>query len=104
MYRSNKSSFGSSSGSGSGSGSFNKYGSGSFNDSPVEVGSQYDVKIEDTARQGDGIARISGLVVFVPNTKVNDSVKIEIKSIKRNCAVAEVVEASEEAESSSDVE
>ena len=99
MYRSNKSSFGSSS-----SGSFNKYGSGSFNDSPVEVGSQYDVKIEDTARQGDGIARISGLVVFVPNTKVNDSVKIEIKQIKRNCAVAEVVEASEEAVSSSDVE
>ena len=100
MYRSNKSSFGSS----SSSGSFNKYGSGSFNDSPVEVGSQYDVKIEDTARQGDGIARISGLVVFVPNTKVNDSVKIEIKSIKRNCAVAEVVEASEEVETSSDVE
>jgi predicted RNA-binding protein with TRAM domain len=44
----------------------------------VDVGTQYDVKIEDTARQGDGIARISGLVVFVPNTKVNDSVKIEI--------------------------
>ena len=98
MYRSNKSSFGS-----SGS-SFNKYGSGSYNDSPVDVGTQYDVKIEDTARQGDGIARISGLVVFVPNTKINDSVKIEIKQIKRNCAVAEVVEASEEAETSSDVE
>jgi predicted RNA-binding protein with TRAM domain len=99
VYKSNQSSYGS---------SFNKYGSGSYNDSPVDVGSQYDVKIEDTARQGDGIARISGLVVFVPNTKVNDSVKIEIKQIKRNCAVAEVVEASEEAEASeetvSDVE
>jgi predicted RNA-binding protein with TRAM domain len=57
----------------------------------VNVGTQYDVKIEDTARQGDGIARISGLVVFVPNTKINDSVKVEIKEIKRNCAVAEVV-------------
>jgi len=99
VYRSNKSSFGSSS-----SSSFNKYGSGSYNDAPVDVGEQYDVKIEDTARQGDGIARISGLVVFVPNTKVNDSVKIEIKAIKRNCAVAEVVEASEEAETASDAE
>ena len=89
MYRSNQSSFGS---------SFNRYGSGSFNDAPVDVGKQYDVKIEDTARQGDGIARISGLVIFVPNTKVNDSVKIEIKAIKRNCAVAEVVEVPEEAE------
>jgi predicted RNA-binding protein with TRAM domain len=95
VYRSNKSSFGS---------SFKGYGSGSYNDAPVDVGEQYDVKIEDTARQGDGIARISGLVVFVPNTKVNDSVKIEIKTIKRNCAVAEVVEAPEDAETISDVE
>ncbi|MGZ4949734.1 MAG: TRAM domain-containing protein, partial [Halobacteriota archaeon] len=61
MYKSNKSSFGS---------SFGSYGSGSSNDSPVKVGETHDVKIEDTARQGDGIARISGLVVFVPNTKI----------------------------------
>ena len=96
MYRSNQSSFGSS--------SFNKYGSGSLNDAPVDVGKQYDVKIEDTARQGDGIARISGLVIFVPNTKVNDSVKIEIKSIKRNGAVAEGVEVPEEVEALGEVE
>jgi predicted RNA-binding protein with TRAM domain len=70
----------------------------------VDVGKQYDVKIEDTARQGDGIARISGLVIFVPNTKINDSVKIEIKAIKRNCAVAEVVEAPEEVEALGEVE
>ncbi|MGZ8884831.1 MAG: TRAM domain-containing protein [Halobacteriota archaeon] len=87
MYKSNNSSFRS---------SFGSYGSGSSNDSPVNVGTQYDVKIEDTAKQGDGIARISGLVVFVPNTKINDSVKVEIKEIKRNCAVAEVVVVPEE--------
>jgi predicted RNA-binding protein with TRAM domain len=87
VYKSNNSSFRS---------SFGSYGSGSSNDSPVNVGTQYDVKIEDTARQGDGIARISGLVVFVPNTKINDSVKVEIKEIKRNCAVAEVVVVPEE--------
>jgi len=96
MYRSNQSSFGGS--------SFSNYGSRSFNDAPVDVGKQYDVKIEDVARQGDGIARISGLVIFVPNTKINDSVKIEIKTIKRNCAVAEVVEAPEEVEALGDVE
>ncbi len=90
MYKSNNSSFGSS------SSSFGSYGSGSSKDSPVKVGEKYDVKIEDTARQGDGIARISGLVVFVPNTKINDSVKVEIKEIKRNCAVAEVVVVPEE--------
>ena len=95
MYRSNKSSFGS---------SFKGYGSGSSRDAPVNVGEKYDVKIEDTARQGDGIARISGLVIFVPNTKINDSVKIEIKAIKRNCAVAEVVEVPEEVEALGEVE
>ena len=87
MYKSNQSSY---------SSSFKGYGSRSFNDSPVNVGEKYDVKIEDTARQGDGIARINGLVIFVPNTKMNDSVKIEIKAIKRNCAVAEVVVVPEE--------
>lgn len=95
MYRSNKSSFG---------GSFSQYDRGSFNSAPVDVGKQYDVKIEDIARQGDGIARISGLVIFVPNTKMNDQVKIEIKAIKRSCAIAEVVEAGEAPEALADAE
>ena len=37
-------------------------------------------------------------MIFVQNTKVNDAVKIEIKAIKRNCAVAEVVDAPAAAE------
>ncbi|HYA33749.1 MAG TPA: TRAM domain-containing protein [Candidatus Bathyarchaeia archaeon] len=59
---------------------------------PVDVGKQYDVKIEDIAKQGDGIARISGFVIFVPHTKIGDEVKIEIKAVKRNFAFAEIVE------------
>jgi predicted RNA-binding protein with TRAM domain len=59
---------------------------------PVDIGKQYDVKIEDIAKQGDGIARISGFVIFVPHTKIGDEVKIEIKAVKRNFAFAEVVE------------
>lgn len=95
MYRSNQSSYRS---------SFKGYGSGSSRDTPVNVGEKYDVKIEDTARQGDGIARISGLVVFVPNTKINDSVKIEIKELKRNCAIGEVVAVPEEVATLGEVE
>jgi len=59
---------------------------------PVDVGKQYDVKIEDIAKQGDGIARISGFVIFAPHTKIGDEVKIEIKAVKRNFAFGEVVE------------
>ncbi|HEX7515068.1 MAG TPA: TRAM domain-containing protein, partial [archaeon] len=46
----------------------------------------------DIAKQGDGIARISGFVIFVPHTKIGDEVKIEIKAVKRNFAFGEVVE------------
>lgn len=58
---------------------------------PVTVGSTYDVKIEDIAREGDGIARIQGFVIFVPNTKVGDEVKIKVSTVKRNFAIAEKV-------------
>ncbi len=83
---------------------FNQSSSRSFNDAPVKVGEVRDVTIEDTARQGDGIARVEGLVIFVPNTKVNDQVKIEIKEIKRSCAIAEVIETPEVVEELGTVE
>ncbi|MGZ7112151.1 MAG: TRAM domain-containing protein [Halobacteriota archaeon] len=70
----------------------NQSSSRSSTNAPVKVGEVREVTIEDTARQGDGIARVEGFVIFVPNTKVNDHVKIEIKELKRSCAIAEVVE------------
>jgi predicted RNA-binding protein with TRAM domain len=59
---------------------------------PVNAGQQYDVKIEDIAKQGDGIARIQGFIIFVPGTKVGDEVKIEVQAVKRNFAVASIVQ------------
>ena len=35
----------------------------------VAAGAEYDAQIEDTARGGDGIARVEGFVVFVPRTE-----------------------------------
>ena len=58
---------------------------------PVEEGKTYDVKIEDIAREGDGIARIEGLVVFIPNTKIGDKVRIKVTNISRRFAEAEVI-------------
>ncbi len=83
---------------------FNQSSGRSFNDAPVKVGEVRDVTIEDTARQGDGIARVEGLVIFVPNTQVNDKVKIEIKENKRSCAIAEVIETPEVVEELGTVE
>ena len=76
---------------GGGSGGYNPFERMAPRDAPVEVGKQYDVKIEDIAKQGDGIARVNGFVIFVPSTKINDELKIEIKAVKRNFAFGEAV-------------
>ncbi len=59
---------------------------------PVEEGEVYDVTIQDIARQGDGIARIEGFVVFVPGTKVGDEVQIKVERVLPKFAFASVVE------------
>ncbi len=58
---------------------------------PVKVGERYKVKIEALGKGGDGIARIKGFVVFVPNTKVGDEVEIVINSVKQRFAFGELI-------------
>ncbi|MCX6668403.1 MAG: TRAM domain-containing protein [Methanothrix sp.] len=58
---------------------------------PVEVGKEYDVKIEDIAREGDGIARVEGFVIFVPETQVGDQVKIQVDKVMRRFAIGRKV-------------
>ena len=55
---------------------------------PVSPGGVHDVTIEGIAREGDGIARIQGFVIFVPGTKVGDQVKIKIERVMRKFAIA----------------
>ena len=62
-----------------------------FPPKPVEVGKEYEVDVQETSRRGEGIARIQGLVTFIPNTKPGDHVKIKITRISRRSAEAEVV-------------
>jgi predicted RNA-binding protein with TRAM domain len=59
---------------------------------PVEEGEVYDVTIQDVARQGDGIARIEGFVIFVPGTKVDDKVRIKIERVLPKYGFASLVE------------
>ena len=59
---------------------------------PVEAGEKYDVTIEDIAREGDGIARVSGFVIFVPGTQVGDEVTIEVTKVLRKFAFGQLVE------------
>ena len=59
---------------------------------PVEAGETYDVTIDAIAKEGDGIARVEGFVIFVPDTKVGDNITIKVNKVMRKFAFAEKVE------------
>jgi len=61
-------------------------------DAPVEEGKQYEVDIKELSRRGDGLARVEGFVVFVPNTKPGDHVKIQVTQVRDRFAIAEKTE------------
>jgi len=58
---------------------------------PVKVGDEIEVDIEAIGSKGDGIAKEKGFVVFVPNTKKGDHVKVRITKVLRNVGFAEKV-------------
>lgn len=58
---------------------------------PVKVGDEVDVEIESVGEKGDGIAKIKGFVIFVPNTKKGDRVKVKITRVLRKVGFADVV-------------
>ena len=60
---------------------------------PVEVDKEYEAEIEDVSRRGDGIARIEGFVIFVPNTKQGDHVKFKVTRVGNRFAIGELVQA-----------
>ena len=51
----------------------------------------------ETSKRGDGIARVKGFVIFVPNTKPGDKVKVKITRVGRSYAVAEITQEGAEA-------
>ncbi len=71
---------------------------------PVKVGDELDVKIEAQGEKGDGIAKKDGFVLFVPNTKQGDEVRIKVTRVLPKVGFAEVVgqksESSEESQES----
>ena len=58
---------------------------------PVKVGEEIEVKIEAVGEKGDGIAKIKGFVIFVPNAKEGETVKVRINKVLRKVGFAEIV-------------
>ena len=58
---------------------------------PIKEGDELDVTIEAVGEKGDGLAKKDGFVIFVPNTKQGDTVRIRITRVLRKVGFAEVV-------------
>ena len=62
-----------------------------FGHVPVKVGDEIEVHIEAVGEKGDGIAKVEGFVLFIPDTKEGDTVKVRITKVLTKVGFAEVV-------------
>jgi len=58
---------------------------------PVNVGDELDVTIEAVGEKGDGIAKKSGFVLFVPNTKQGERIRIRVTKVLRKVGFADKI-------------
>ena len=58
---------------------------------PVSEGEEYDVTIDAVGEKGDGIARVSGFVLFVPNTNAGERKRVKITKVLAKVGFAEVI-------------
>lgn len=81
----------------------NRFGGPSRSFAPVNVGDEINVRIEAVGEKGDGVAKIKGFVIFVPNTQEGDEVKIKITRVLRKVGFGEVLGKADAAPESEDV-
>jgi predicted RNA-binding protein with TRAM domain len=70
---------------------FKEYSSGP-KQSSVQEGQTMKVKIVDVGKQGDGIARVDGLIIFVKGAKVGEEIDVKVSRVSKNAAFAERTE------------
>jgi predicted RNA-binding protein with TRAM domain len=63
-----------------------------FGPIPVKEGEEQEVTIEGIGEKGDGIAKVQGYVIIVPNTQKGERVKVKIKAVRGKVSFAEVIE------------
>jgi predicted RNA-binding protein with TRAM domain len=57
---------------------------------PVKEGEQVDVSCESTGAKGDGICKVDGYVIIVPDAKPDNDYTVEIKKVTPRMAFAEI--------------
>ncbi|VVB73711.1 TRAM domain protein [uncultured archaeon] len=67
-------------------------GGGGFMPKPVKEGDEIELTIEAVGAKGDGIGKIEGFVVFVPNCTAGEKIKCRIVQVRGRSAIGEKVE------------
>jgi len=75
-----------------------KYDPIGFQQTPVKEGQEINVLIDDIGSRGDGIARIQDFLIFVPQAKVGERLRIKVLKVGRKFAIAEKIEPKREEE------
>ncbi len=60
--------------------------------SPVEAGDTLEVTIENVGDEGDGIAKVEGYTLFVPNTEAGETVEIHVEEVKPRFGFAQRID------------
>ena len=68
----------------------NRFGGSKAPKTPVSVGEEYIVNIEQMGKEGVGIAKLRGVSILVSDTNPGDKVMVRITKVGRTYAVAEV--------------
>ena len=68
----------------------NHFGGSKAPRTPVSVGEEYIVTIEEMGKDGTGVAKLRGVSILVHNTNPGDKAMIRITKVGRTYAVAEV--------------
>jgi len=58
---------------------------------PVSEGQEMEVVIDDIGSRGDGIVRVQEFLIFVPQTKMAERLKVKIVRVGRKFAIAEKI-------------
>lgn len=58
---------------------------------PVSVGEELDVTIEAVGEKGDGVAKKKGFVLFIPNVKAGNRVRIRVTKVFKKVGFGEVI-------------
>jgi len=62
-----------------------------FNSPPVSQGEELDIHIEAVGEKGDGVAKIKGFVLFIPNTQAGEDCRVRITKVLQKVGFAEKI-------------